>query len=216
MIRKLRTAPMLLACLVSLLPGSLAAQRVLAPGREADVLALFAPHELGDEVVPGFRLDGVAIQARVIELTLEPIASGSAQRVQLLPAPPAPTEAQDAQQQDAQSAAGSAEGAQATPPGASARTPSFEIRSEGRGDTQTGIVTALAALVEPNDGGGFWVEVAEDPSTLAPPESPTGPTSRPWRLFVWGILLAFTLWLLVRRGRARTEPNAPADAPKEP
>lgn len=57
---------MLTPCLV------LATDGVIGPGREGDVLALFAPYRLGDEVAAGWRLGGVNIEARRVVATLSP------------------------------------------------------------------------------------------------------------------------------------------------
>lgn len=43
---------------------------VIGPGREGEVVGLFAPHALGDEVRDGYRLRGVAIDRGVVRATL--------------------------------------------------------------------------------------------------------------------------------------------------
>lgn len=61
----------LLLVLTSVVPTPSAAQGfAIGPGREAEVLALFAPHALGDELVEGCRLDGVQIEPRQIVVRL--------------------------------------------------------------------------------------------------------------------------------------------------
>ncbi|KIG13538.1 hypothetical protein DB30_07986 [Enhygromyxa salina] len=68
-----RFAPLLLALvlLTLLLPRFAAASRpVIVPGREHEILALFDPYELGDELAPGWTLHSFAIDTSTIELRI--------------------------------------------------------------------------------------------------------------------------------------------------
>lgn len=61
--------PLLLVLLTLLLPRLASASRpVIVPGREQEILALLAPHALGDEIAPGWTLHSFEIDVGTIEL----------------------------------------------------------------------------------------------------------------------------------------------------
>ncbi|MCA9574312.1 MAG: hypothetical protein R3B40_22855 [Polyangiales bacterium] len=121
-----------------------AAQRVIAANHEGQVLALFAPAGLGDEVVPGYRLMDVSIRATDVVVTL--VGADESPLVLRLAASDEPL----------------GEGTQV------AETPSFRVVSavslEG---VARGTAEALAERIRSNDDGDFWDEV----TTGAPPSN---------------------------------------------
>lgn len=64
--------------LSALTSGAARAQTVIAAGNEARVLALFAPHRLGEPIVPGWTLWNVSIRASEIEIELRGTGGESA------------------------------------------------------------------------------------------------------------------------------------------
>jgi hypothetical protein len=104
------------------------AQTVIGPGREGDVLALFAPHGLEREVVPGWKLWNVRIAAESIHVELVG-PDGSSAELRLV------------------KRAGGAES-----------SASFDVLRDSRsrtGDARAAADALVAALVQ-NDPGGFW------------------------------------------------------------
>ena len=62
-----RVWALLLLLITLLLPRvTTAARPVIAPGREQEILALFEPHALGDELVPGWTLHSFSIDSATI------------------------------------------------------------------------------------------------------------------------------------------------------
>ena len=105
---------------------------VIEPGREAQVLALFAPYALGTDVQPGVRFSGISIDRSSITATVTS-SDGTAQLVLLHPrSPNAP----------------------------SRRTVSFALRVQGNGDPRAA-AGLLADAVSQNDQTPFWRVVAD-------------------------------------------------------
>jgi len=130
--------------LAGVLPAAPAlADQVIGPGREPQVLALFAPSGMGDEVVRGYRLGAVAIRPREIEVSLEertPSTPPSAPLVVRLVAHDAPL-----------------------PDGmdAIAESESFVLAADSAlAGPQRAALVQLGARVRQNDHGRFWTEVA--------------------------------------------------------
>lgn len=63
----------MLLLLLSLLSRGVSAQQVpiIESGREHEIVALFRPHQLGGEVVPGWRLMNIRVQPTYIEVEVE-------------------------------------------------------------------------------------------------------------------------------------------------
>lgn len=127
------------ALLLVAVPGAaLGKTSVIEPGREQEVLALFAPHALQAEVADGFRLMNVAI--RPVEIVVElRHADGTSAHIRLV---------------------------NAADVDAAERSASFSVLRDERattGDARFAADRLVRALVH-NDRGDFWrVEVAGDP-----------------------------------------------------
>lgn len=109
------------------------AQHFIGPGHESEILALFEPHGLGDEVAGGFALWNVAIERDRIVITLR-AGDGRESTVTLMHPNVAP------------------EGSE--------RTASFAVvgrASGGAARAQEALVTAIRQ----NDSGGFWERAAD-------------------------------------------------------
>lgn len=146
-----------------------AGERVIEAGREREVLALLAPHELSHAIVPGWKLWNVKIGSRAIELELAG-PGGAEARLTL-------TERGDADQ-EASASFGIAR--------------DLAARTAGRAAAD-----ALVAAVRKNDSGSFWHERPHAVTTPSgkPPELFT---SVAWPLGVAGLSIA-AMWWLSRR-----------------
>lgn len=178
-----------LGLVFSLVPTvALAQDHTIGPGHEAEVLDLFAPHALGDEVAGGFRLWGVAIERTRIVVTVR--GEGDVEgRVFLVH----PDDAMEA----------------------TATSESFAIERDRAAPTEAGAaLDRLVLAVARNDEGGFW-EVAEV-TTEAP--SPSGEhdvrRANLWGSDEWVpidgivvILLLFVLAILVATRHLANEPR---------
>lgn len=109
------------------------AQPVIEPGRERDVVALFAPHGLGDEIAPGWKLWGIDVQRSKIRVSVRGKAGDRPCLVLRHPS--------------------------AAPPDAT-RTKEFAV--ERLGSCPPAVARALASAVQSNERGGFWRVEAQD------------------------------------------------------
>jgi len=139
--------PRLLAVLAAaLLFAGRAQAQSIGPGHEAEVMALLAPYELGEEVSGGFALWGVTIEAARIRVVVR-----SGQGVEAGLALVHPSDAPEAP-----------------------RAGSFSVVLEsGASVAAAGALARLAETVRRNDDGGFW-ESAAIVALPAPPSSVSG------------------------------------------
>jgi hypothetical protein len=164
----------LMALLVGLLfaRGARADRPVIEGGREAEVVALFAPHKLGDAIAPGWRLMWIRVEADHIEAVAED-AGGEQATLFLHHRDYAPA------------------GATLTASFAVTRTP--EGASPERGGAA---LEAMLRAVTENDRGGFWR------ATGSGVENPGGGFMKAWatirKLLTDGVVMsALTLALLL-------------------
>jgi hypothetical protein len=163
---------LLLLLVALLLPRVVTAARpVIAPGREQEILALFEPHALGDELAPGWTLHSFSIDSATIHVWL--VGPDEVHAHVTLDHPDyGPPRAQQLQ--------GFALGIVAQPWGSEAA------------------VAELIASIERNDHGEFWqreVIYAEEPRTY--PFGATGVVLREWATDGLVLLALFTVVLLV-------------------
>jgi hypothetical protein len=181
----------LLSLLAALLfaRGARADRPVIEGGREAEVVALFAPHKLGDTVAPGWRLMWIRVEADHIEAVAED-AGGEKATLFLHHRDFAPA------------------GATLTASFALTRTP--EGASAERGGAA---LEVMARAVAENDRGGFWR------ATGSGVENPGGGLMKAWvalrKLLTDGVVmsaltLALLLALVVRQLRGAPRWVAPA------
>lgn len=111
---------------------------VITEHRETEILGLFKPHDLGKDVVPGWRLDDIGINATQIKIKLEgPNKATAAARLELPKRTPSPE-----------------------------TTPSFTvIREPGASPDGAKALDALIDAVRKNDNGRFWPANAPVPRT---------------------------------------------------
>jgi hypothetical protein len=64
------TCAVVILGLLLFLSGNSEAKVVIGPSAQKDVLALFAPFELGGEITPGWRLNNVSIRETSVVCTL--------------------------------------------------------------------------------------------------------------------------------------------------
>ena len=150
------------------------------PGYEADVLKLISPYDEDSLDIHGWGLDGISIGPGC-ELHLQMVrhADGASLDVRIIPASP-----------DGQSGF-----AYWYADGESPRSPPADLQ------------TALEALIDGNDPGGFFTERCGPLVIGAEPEEPSSRernTGTPWlvlfRLFLCVAAAAFALWLLSGSG----------------
>ncbi len=129
-------------CLLTLLASSSAwaDDYVIKRGREAEVVALFAPYKLGGPPVDGWQLHSLNVEAHGIEVTL---VSASTQSVQFVLEHPSRVDSEE-------------------------RTPSFAIVRGQHAEQGPGaeVVDEVIAAVAKNDPGGFWDVVEDDPDSM--------------------------------------------------
>jgi hypothetical protein len=116
---------------------------VIAAGREKEVMALFAPHTLGHEVVAGWKLMNVRVQPDNIAVELAG-PGGAFASFRLLHPDAAPSDA--------------------------VRTPSFAVVRETPAAADQAIAPLVVALRK-NDKGGFWREAPTVTAERSQPES---------------------------------------------
>ena len=149
-------------------PNARAADLVIRAGREAEVLAMVAPYRLGGEVAEGFRLDGIQIEQRRIDLVLA-TDKEPAERVTV-----AVTVRVDA---DA----------------AVADAPyelSVEPPDERQSPSARRAVAALKDVVAHNADRAFWERVVGEPESPIPPPLPrVAPSPRPMLVAVGALLV---------------------------
>ena len=172
---------------------------VITEHRETEILALFKPYDLGKEIVPGWRLDDVGIQAMRIQVKLEgPAKAAAGARLELPRRAPS-----------------------------SETTPSFSVhRDPGAPPDGAKALDVLLDAVRKNDNGKFWpltapVPRSDDGSNAGRANQPdqaggdTAPDGAPSmrqrlgrRLILGGTLLVI-LGILVfsRRNREAREKN---------
>ena len=168
--------PAAIACLVWCVALEALAQPRIAPGREADVMQLFAPYELGDEVAAGYALWNISIETDRVEVQVrgpEGVAPSLVLRHR------AAIETDE-------------------------RTRSFAIaRAAHARDGPAGAAAdALIARVTANDDGSFW-SVPErslvEQIGVAPDDARSGPLV--WRLGSFALLALALGWSLASGAR---------------
>ncbi len=149
-----------------LLPLIAVAQRVIPPGREPAVAALFAPYAVGRPVEADWIFDGFRIERDTIHVRLR---AGDLDAGLILTAQ---------------------EGAEAS----SVRTSSFAVQEVGP-PSAAGARAALLAALRSNDDGTFWLVSAEPPrrSEHRSDEPLPRTTSRPTPWVAVGLALAALL-----------------------
>lgn len=156
---------------------AVAAPRVLRPGREKDILALFAPYGLGSKVTNHWKLWSIAIEAQRVEVHLQD-PSGHDERFTLVH----PDEASDV----------------------SERTSSFALQRASLKDSSSQeAATLLFQAANKHDHGGFWEEPKQDQVKPSQPSTMTTPSpsmSRAGislaRFAVDGVLGLALIWIL--------------------
>ncbi len=168
MIRALAILALLLAVC-----STAAATPVIAAGREKEVMALFAPHELGAEVAPGWKLMNVRVQPDNIAVELSG-PNGAFASFRLLHPDAAPSDA--------------------------VRTPSFAVVREAPAAADQAIAPLVVALRK-NDKGGFWREApAAKPDHAAPDADDR--SGGLWFTVLITVLGLAAVYLIVRRRAA--------------
>ena len=166
--------------LLSLSAMAQAQFHAIGPGREPDVLALFAPHSMGSEVVEGWTLDSVNIQPDSITVTLRGPAD-------------AETGLHLTYREPDTEANGSA---------------SFVVEERGEARFAPARDAILAALQD-NDDATFWGPSGLSVSALEPAlngELPSMHRADPWLTAGLGSLaLLVAMFAFIRRRRATQE-----------
>lgn len=127
----------LLACLDARPARAQPTGGVIESGREEEVLALFAPHRMGEPVARGHRMGSVRIQRERIVVELVPTAGEPFDALVLRSAADAPK-------------------------GARTHGSFWLERSEGLSADARAAVQALEAAVRANDPGGLFTKVPDD------------------------------------------------------
>lgn len=157
----------------------LATTPVIEAGREQEIVALFAPHKLGGEVIPAWRLMNVRVQPSYIEVEIQGPGRSAHLR---LDHPSGSTKHTDT-------------------------TPSFAItrgENAGEGDGKRA-VDAVIEAIRKNDGGKFWRTTAEEkPAGAEPAPAERRPISGiVIPALLSAALLGFGIAFFVRRRRAQ-------------
>lgn len=169
---------------LSLVAGAAHAEAVIGPGREADVLALIAPHRPGVALAPGVVLGRVQIHERevVYVVRLSAAAAGGAEASAALRLRPRPL----ARQADG-------------PKG-----PAFSLHPDAATGPLGDGLAALSRAVLTNDDGRFPFLAAVDSRTAARPTSV--PQGSRWERYLalalwalWAVAGLLAVWLWVRR-----------------
>jgi hypothetical protein len=144
-LRRILAAALALLVLIGVSRSALAIP-VIEPGREPEIVALFAPYALGEDVTPGLRLMWIKVEPTHIRAIVED-AGGPVATLRLDHTSRAPKDGRIGE-----------------------RSESFVLSGEPPGHP---VLERLAGAVRGNDRGGFWrVDAPVGPGQSGPPQGP--------------------------------------------